>query len=151
LKYKQVEIKLEKSNPGPSWPNLTRSAQDQDHDQLLASTSTYIQAPTASTSTSSNITNPTSTSASVSSAPTGPRRKKFDTLNLDADLEEDQDQSGKGTSERDLEKFFQTLYGDLPPEGRRAMMKSFTESGGTVLSTDWGDVGGRKVEAQPPK
>jgi suppressor of G2 allele of SKP1 len=144
----QVEIKLEKSNPGPSWPNLTRSAQDQDQDQPLASTSTYIQAPTSSTSTTSDPANLTSTSAS--SAPTGPRRNKFDTLNLDADLEEDQDQAGKGTSEKDLEKFFQTLYGDLPPEGRRAMMKSFTESGGTVLSTDWGDVGGRKVEAQPP-
>ncbi|KAH8089464.1 SGS domain-containing protein [Filobasidium floriforme] len=145
----KVEIKLEKSNPGPSWPNLTRSAQDQDQDQPLASTSTYIQPPTASTSTTSNPANLTSTSAS--SAPTGPRRNKFDTLDLDADLEEDQDQAGKGTSEKDLEKFFQTLYGDLPPEGRRAMMKSFTESGGTVLSTDWGDVGGRKVEAQPPK
>jgi hypothetical protein len=145
----QVEIKLEKSNPGPSWPNLTRSSQDHDQDQPLASTSTYIQPPTAPTSTSSNPTDPIPTS--IPPASTGPRRNKFDTLNLDADLEDDQDQTGKGTSEKDLEKFFQTLYGDLPPEGRRAMMKSFTESGGTVLSTDWGDVGGRKVEAQPPK
>jgi suppressor of G2 allele of SKP1 len=59
--------------------------------------------------------------------------------------------AGAGKSEKDLEAFFQSIYGDLGEEGKRAMMKSFTESGGTVLSTDWGDVGARKVVPQPPK
>ena len=31
------------------------------------------------------------------------------------------------------------------------MMKSFTESNGTALSTDWDDVGRRKVETVPPE
>jgi len=30
------------------------------------------------------------------------------------------------------------------------MNKSFVESGGTVLSTNWGDVGNRNVEGTPP-
>ena len=31
------------------------------------------------------------------------------------------------------------------------MVKSFTESGGTVLSTNWQDVGKREVKGSPPK
>jgi suppressor of G2 allele of SKP1 len=34
---------------------------------------------------------------------------------------------------------------------RRAMMKSFVESNGTVLSTNWKDVGAKKIECTPPE
>lgn len=34
---------------------------------------------------------------------------------------------------------------------RRAMMKSFTESNGTSLSTNWDEVGKGKVETVPPE
>ena len=132
-----------KSNPGYSWPSLTRSSGDAH--QPIASTSTTTTAP------------PTDRPR---------RRNKFDTLDLDSELGDTdadphsdpdatntkgQNNGGTGTSEKDLERFFQQVYGDLGEEGKRAMMKSFTESGGTVLSTDWGDVGGRKVVPQPPK
>ena len=49
-----------------------------------------------------------------------------------------------------LNKFFQNLYGDASDETKRAMMKSFSESGGTVLSTNWSEVGAKKVEVKPP-
>ena len=50
-----------------------------------------------------------------------------------------------------IDKFLQGIYANASDEAKRAMNKSFIESGGTVLSTNWEDVGSRKVEPQPPK
>ncbi|KAM4795995.1 protein SGT1 homolog [Rhinophrynus dorsalis] len=49
-----------------------------------------------------------------------------------------------------LNQLFQQIYSDGSDEVKRAMNKSFMESGGTVLSTNWTDVGKRKVEVNPP-
>ncbi|KAM3935164.1 protein SGT1 homolog [Leptodactylus fuscus] len=49
-----------------------------------------------------------------------------------------------------LNHLFQQIYSDGSDEVKRAMNKSFMESGGTVLSTNWSDVGKRKVDVNPP-
>lgn len=46
--------------------------------------------------------------------------------------------------------FFKSLYGDLDEDSRRAMLKSYQESNGTVLSTNWGEVGSKFQAPQPP-
>jgi suppressor of G2 allele of SKP1 len=102
----QVEVVLSKAQ-ATAWPTLTRSSS--------------TPAPILSS-------NPIASSQATKTKPT---RNKFDTF----EDEEVEETPGGGKSEKDLEDFFKSLYGDLDEEGKRAMMKSFSESGGTVLST----------------
>jgi len=63
---------------------------------------------------------------------------------LEAEAEE------KKEGEAALNEMFQKIYGDANDEVKRAMNKSFQESGGTVLSTNWNEIGKEKTDVKPP-
>lgn len=56
------------------------------------------------------------------------------------------DDEDEDDEDQDPEAFFRKLYSGADEDARRAMMKSFMESNGTSLSTDWKDVGSREVK-----
>jgi suppressor of G2 allele of SKP1 len=95
---------------------------------------------------------PVDASATLPRSPPKPR-KNWDgiaaqILNSDVELTTDQDPNVGGDST--LNSFFQRIYGDADEDTKKAMMKSYSESGGTTLSTNWEEVRKAKVEVKPP-
>lgn len=45
-----------------------------------------------------------------------------------------------------VDGFFKKLYAGADPDTRRAMIKSYVESKGTSLSTNWSEVGSKTME-----
>lgn len=77
-----------------------------------------------------------------------PRKVDWDTLEAQVKKEEKEE---KLDGDAALNKFFRGIYQDADEDTRRAMQKSFVESNGTVLSTNWQEVGSKKVEGSPPE
>jgi suppressor of G2 allele of SKP1 len=97
---------------------------------------------------------------SVPSYPTSSRSGPKDWDKLASSLTGKSAKKSEGTKQRDdddvsedefggdaVDGFFKKLYAGADPETRRAMIKSYTESQGTSLSTNWSEVAKGKVEA----
>lgn len=88
--------------------------------------------------------------ASAAQKPSYPSSKnKVDWDKVEAEVKK-QEKEEKLEGDAALNDFFQKLYGDADEDTRRAMMKSFVESNGTVLSTNWKEVGAKKIEGSAP-
>lgn len=95
----------------------------------------------------SNLTG-ASMDGSVPSYPTS-STKKHDWNKIEAEVKKEEEEE-KLEGDAALNQLFQNIYGQGSDETRRAMNKSFMESGGTVLSTNWKEVASQKVEVKPP-
>jgi suppressor of G2 allele of SKP1 len=71
------------------------------------------------------------------------KKHNWDLLAKDVD-------SDKPEGEQALNALFQSIYANASEDTKRAMMKSYVESNGTCLSTNWEDIGKRKVDITPP-
>jgi len=136
---RKIELVLKKATPGMKWSGWG--------EEQIGSVD-FKGATEDSPTGSSSYGNPTATDApapepeTAPSYPTSSKRgpKNWDQLKTD----EDEDKA-------DVNAFFKQIYKGATPEQQRAMMKSFVESNGTALSTDWNDVKDRKVETIPPE
>ncbi|CAF1359781.1 unnamed protein product [Didymodactylos carnosus] len=75
-------------------------------------------------------------------------RKDWDKLEVELKNEE-KDEKLEGDAA--VNQLFQQIYRDGSDETRRAMNKSFSESGGTVLSTNWDEIKQKKTDLKAPE
>jgi suppressor of G2 allele of SKP1 len=130
----KIEITLEKLSP-KKWPTL------ESNDSINNSSTKTTDAPIDKAMKAVVLGD-----AKEANAPVYPTSSKHGPKNwekLASDMEVDKEGD-------DINNFFQNLYSSADPDVRRAMMKSYQESNGTVLSTNWEDVGKGKVETSPP-
>ncbi|KAH7071518.1 hypothetical protein BKA63DRAFT_518110 [Paraphoma chrysanthemicola] len=131
----KVEITLKKATPGVKWHNLEGDrVVEADKDESKPAIPSHVL--TGKSNEGSAPVYPTSSKSGV---------KNWDKLVVE-DLDDKDEIEGDETS-----FFFKKLYKDASPEAQRAMMKSYQESGGTVLSTDWSNVGSKTVVPEPPE
>jgi hypothetical protein len=76
-----------------------------------------------------------------------PVLKPFTKKNWDAIIDEFEKEEEK---ELGVNELFKKIYESGSEETRKAMNKSFQESAGTVLSTNWDSVANKRVEPKPP-
>ncbi|CAJ0577422.1 unnamed protein product, partial [Mesorhabditis spiculigera] len=72
-------------------------------------------------------------------------KKNWDAIEKEAEREEEE-----ATGEAAVDKMFKNIYSNANDDVRRAMMKSYSESNGTVLSTNWDEISKQKTETKPP-
>lgn len=92
---------------------------------------------------------PGTTGSAAASAVKYPSSSGKDWSKIEADIEHELE-SEKPEGEAALNSLFQKIYSEGSDEVKKAMNKSFSESGGTVLSTNWQDIAKDKVDVKPP-
>ncbi|EDO14604.1 hypothetical protein Kpol_303p3 [Vanderwaltozyma polyspora DSM 70294] len=122
---KKIEIILEKSN-NISWKSLEKTINSNEN--------TISSFPDSNSNPTSSLMYPNSS------------KKNIDWSKIDYDDEDDEDEDS-GTADA----FFRKLYEGADPDTKRAMMKSYLESNGTALNTNWEDVAKGEVETSPPE
>lgn len=149
----KVEFTLKKVTPGQKWPSLegttspsTESQHDSDLDISTAAMRRAVlndKAPSYPTSSKHGTKNWDKVANELTKKPK--KEKK------EGEEEADED-DGLGDFEGgdQVNGFFQMLYKGADDDTKRAMMKSYVESNGTALSTNWAEVGKGKVECDPP-
>jgi tetratricopeptide (TPR) repeat protein len=81
------------------------------------------------------------------SYPTSSKVKK-DWNNLEKEINQELANDAKNDPNEGMMRLFKEIYGNSSEETRRAMIKSFQTSGGTVLSTNWDEVRNKDYEGK---
>ncbi|KAH8430405.1 co-chaperone SGT1 [Aspergillus melleus] len=163
----KIELSLRKQTPGQKWSALEATSTDVKISDRQAAVSSAPSSSAAPIYPSSSRKGPkdwdklasTLTEKKTKSGDKGKGKKKMATGDGAADSKNDRagnESDGGESVDSDYEggdpvdSFFKKLYAGADPDTRRAMIKSYVESQGTSLSTNWNEVGQGKVEARPP-
>ena len=147
----KVEFYLQKAQPGLKWATLEGVASAPDANSTQEGDKMDAEVKKAVLSDGAGPRYPTSSRS-------GPKDwdKVADDLTKKV-KKDDSEGEGEGGNEGGddddsdpVNGFFKKLYKDADPDTRRAMMKSYQESNGTALSTNWSEVGKGPVETSPP-
>ncbi|GAA5926993.1 hypothetical protein JCM1841_001605 [Sporobolomyces salmonicolor] len=132
----KIELKLRKKDAGIKWTKV--EGEDEPVGQKLSAPAESAAAGAHAYPSSSRKHHNWDAIARDAAAEDEAFEKEFSTKN-----------PGAG-GDKQLNELFQKLYADATDDQRRAMVKSYQESNGTALSTDWSDVKSRTVETRPP-
>ena len=156
----KAEFTLKKSIPGMKWANIEGTEPVSAGETSADGDDTAKRAVLSDKPTEKGPVYPTSSKS-------GPKNwdKIVNDLSKKAkkDVKKGEEGTSEGTSESASEdagiddeegdpttNFFKTLYKGADPDTQKAMMKSYQESNGTALSTNWAEVSKGKVETSPP-
>jgi suppressor of G2 allele of SKP1 len=153
----KIECVLRKATPGVKWHKLEGSeAPPTNQDPkpsseaetvkraVLAAPQPTATAPSYPTSSRTGPKNWDKLAADLTKKPKKAKAKDGDE-DEDDTLDDYDDEGGDAVN-----AFFKKLYAGADPDTRRAMMKSYLESNGTSLSTNWSEVSKGPVETSPP-
>ena len=101
--------------------------------------------PDASSSATDNATTPAPVPKQPAVARPYASHKDWD--QIERDLAE-QEAAEKPQGDEAMNQLFQQIYANADPDTRRAMIKSYQTSGGTVLSTNWQEVAAKDYEKE---
>lgn len=157
----KAELTLTKTVPGLKWPSVegTEISSDEgivstehaDKSAAVKHAVPKIQANNSGPSyPTSSKSGPKNWDKVVETLRKKPKKAQND--GKDGGDSDSQQDDGIDSDEGDaVNGFFSQLYKGAGPDQKRAMMKSYQESNGTALSTDWNEVKRGTVETTPPE
>ena len=143
----KAEFTLKKASPGQKWATLEGTGpveitqnESIDTDASVKKAVLADKGPAYPTSSKSGPKDWDKLASNMTKKP-----KKDGEDDEDDDMRVDENEDGDPVN-----GFFKTLFKGADDDTKRAMMKSYQESNGTALSTNWSEVSRGKVETTPP-
>ena len=146
----KIELLLKKRTPGQKWSALESSAETTNlADRPAVPAAAPTSGPAYPTSSRHGTKDWDKLASSLTAKKSKGKKKETEEQNdgNDSDGGESVDSDFGGDA---VDGFFKKLYAGADPDTRRAMIKSYVESQGTSLSTNWSEVGNKKMEVHPP-